>query len=198
MVRSEAIPLTIASAADTSLPMPATLTKTSRRSASPRWQPRAAGPFGPRRATRLRLHRQADPLGAGARQTAATRRVLVVDDEPAIRRFLARVLDAAGYEAVAVEDGPKALDAAADGRLDAILCDQQMPGMSGTDVYEAITRARPALASRFVLMSGDVDHPELLAFATPRGIGLLSKPFDIPAVTAAVRRSLDTPVAERA
>ena len=62
-----------------------------------------------------------------------------------------------------------------------------MSGMSGTQVYAAITAVRPELGSRFVFMSGDVLNPELQAFAGERGVLLLAKPFDVDTVNRTIR-----------
>ncbi len=117
-------------------------------------------------------------------------RVLVVDDEPAIRRLLAKALTNAGWVAVVAEDGRQAVERVRAGSFDAVLCDHRLDGMSGADVHAAVVAIRPHLAGRFVLMSGDVSDPELRAFAAPRGIELLAKPFALEAVTAAVRSVL--------
>lgn len=117
-------------------------------------------------------------------------RVLVLDDEPAIREFLARVLRRAGYEPLVAADGAAALDVVRGDPPDAILCDHRMAGMSGTAFHAAVAAIEPALARRFVFMSGDVLDPELREFALDRGIVLLAKPFDIDGVTRTIARVL--------
>ncbi|HEY7737265.1 MAG TPA: ATP-binding protein [Candidatus Limnocylindrales bacterium] len=118
-------------------------------------------------------------------------RVLVLDDEPSIRRFLAKALEAAGHDPLLAADGSEALGIVADVAVDVFLCDHRMAGLSGTEVYEAAVRIRPDLARRFVFMSGDVLNPELLSFATARRIGLLAKPFDLDSVGSTVREVLE-------
>jgi two-component system NtrC family sensor kinase len=114
-------------------------------------------------------------------------RVLVLDDEPSIRRFLAKALQNAGFEAVLASDGREALTLLANGPIDAMMCDHRMAGMSGTQVFEAAVAIRPELADRFVFMSGDVLNPDLRDFAESRGIGLLAKPFDLDTVGRTLR-----------
>ena len=58
--------------------------------------------------------------------------------------------------------------------------------MTGTDAFEAAVAIRPALAERWIFMSGDVLNPDLNAFAEARGIPLLAKPFDLTTVTRTV------------
>ena len=113
-------------------------------------------------------------------------RVLVLDDEPAIREFLARILRRSGYEVIVASDGASALAIVRDDPPDAILCDHRMVGMSGIAFHEAVAAIDPGLARRFVFMSGDVLNGELRDFALVRGITLLAKPFDIASVDRTV------------
>ena len=148
-----------------------------------------------------RAERRAEPraeLPAGADRPAATitgpsphARVLVVDDEPAIRDYLARILAHLGYEPVVAADGREALAIVGSDRPpDAILCDHRMAGMSGSAFHDAVSAASPRLAQRLAFMSGDVTSAELLAVADARGIALLAKPFDSDAVAATLGRLL--------
>jgi PAS domain S-box-containing protein len=114
-------------------------------------------------------------------------RVLVLDDEPSIRVFLDKALRGLGYEPVVTATGQEAIDRAVDGEYAALLCDHQMAGLSGIDVYAAITAARPALARRYVLMSGDVLNPAIEAFAAGHHVGVLAKPFDLDTLERVVR-----------
>ncbi len=124
-------------------------------------------------------------------ETVRPWRILVLDDEPAIRDFLARILRRAGHEPVLASDGQSALDLVKLDPPDAILCDHRMAGMSGTAFHVAVEEIDPWLARRFVFMSGDVLNPELSDFATAHNITLLAKPFDIATVDRTVARILD-------
>jgi CheY-like chemotaxis protein len=125
--------------------------------------------------------------GPDSKGTARSFRVLVVDDEPAIREFLARILRRSGYGTVLASDGPSALEIVRNDPPDAILCDHRMVGMSGIAFHEAVAVIDPGLARRFVFMSGDVLNAELSTFAVARGITLLGKPFDIESIDRTVR-----------
>ena len=129
----------------------------------------------------------------GPAATGARPRLLVLDDEPSIRAFLAKALARSGYETVSVASGPEAVALAEQEAFAGMLCDHRMAGMSGTAVFEAISRIRPELASRFVFMSGDVLNPELRSFATEHGIALLAKPFDLDAISRTVADLLARP-----
>jgi CheY-like chemotaxis protein len=123
---------------------------------------------------------------APAQEPARRTRVLVLDDEPAIRDFLGRILSRGGYEPVLASSGDSALKIVRDNPPDAILCDHRMAGMTGIAFHAAVAEIRPALASRFVFMSGDVLNVELSEFAVTHGVTLLAKPFDIDSVDRAV------------
>jgi CheY-like chemotaxis protein len=123
---------------------------------------------------------------APAQEPARRTRVLVLDDEPAIRDFLGRILSRGGYEPVLASSGDSALKIVRDNPPDAILCDHRMAGMTGIAFHAAVAEIKPSLASRFVFMSGDVLNIELSEFAVTHGVTLLAKPFDIESVDRAV------------
>ena len=87
------------------------------------------------------------------------RRVLVLDDEPSLRRFVGKVLETDGFDVVIAEDGRDAVAQVEATAFDAVLCDQRMTGMNGIEVYRAVTAIRPELADRFIIMSGDTESP---------------------------------------
>ena len=112
--------------------------------------------------------------------TASTRdnvHLLLVDDEAALRRALARSLGRS-YR-VTVCDGPlSALDAIQKKEhYDAVLCDVIMPVMTGEELQRAVAAFDPALADRFVFMTGGAFTQETNAFANRLGEKLLNKPF---------------------
>ena len=80
----------------------------------------------------------ASGAGAPAAPPLATRRVLVVDDEPAIAALIARQLQALGVRTIQVHSGAAALERLRGERFDAMTLDVLMPGMSGLDVLRAV------------------------------------------------------------
>jgi CheY-like chemotaxis protein len=167
------------------LPLPAA----ARSAASDRPVPRTTRAASPSAASAASA--SAPPLDADRERArppaAASGHVLVVDDEPSIRRFLTRALQIAGFEPVAAEDGASAIEIARETMFDAAVCDHRMAGLTGTDAYAALVELQPHLARRFVLMSGDVLNPALREFAETRGLALLAKPFDVETVGRTVR-----------
>lgn len=120
-------------------------------------------------------------------------RILVVDDEPALRRTLERALGAMGYEVVSVGDPLlvyEMLDAA---DYDLVILDIHLPQLSGDTLAIALLRRWPRLAERLLLMTGDPwalrsEWPEEL-----RRCPLLVKPFTLDGLAATVRGALVPP-----
>ena len=83
-------------------------------------------------------------------------RVLVVDDEPPILKFLERVLNEAGYEVTTASTGAEALGQYADdSRFDLILTDLMMPGMRGDELVAHLRRREPNL--KILYLTGFAD-----------------------------------------
>jgi signal transduction histidine kinase len=116
---------------------------------------------------------------------AAHRRLLVVDDEDAVRLVAARVLRGASYDVEAASSAEEALRAIeARGAPDVVVTDLSMPGMSGVDLARRLLGAHAAL--RVLLISGyapDGDVSDLLA--TKRA-AILVKPFTASSLVDAV------------
>src|SRR5207249_4151766 len=70
-------------------------------------------------------------------------RVLVVDDEPTLRRTIARALSAKGFDVVQCEDGASALAQIRASAFDVMLLDLMLPGVSGLDVLREVKSIRP-------------------------------------------------------
>jgi two-component system cell cycle sensor histidine kinase/response regulator CckA len=122
--------------------------------------------------------------------------VLVVDDEPALRRSLMRTLERAGFTAEGAADGQAALDwlAARAGTARMVLLDVQMPGMSGLEVLAGIRASFPSLP--VILMSGYSEErvpDEVLSDGATAFIGKPFEPAELIGVTRRVARKGDPP-----
>ena len=73
----------------------------------------------------------------------ASRKVLVVDDDPAVRKSIDRVLSSKGYAVITAENGEEALRKLNEEKYDLVYTDIRMPGMSGLDVAEQVKAKRP-------------------------------------------------------
>jgi DNA-binding NtrC family response regulator len=103
--------------------------------------------------------------------------VLIVDDEPDVRRILVDVFRDEGYQAIAVEDGSRALELVARRRPDIVLSDVAMPQIDGVTLAKRLARWNPPIP--VVLMSA----------AHAAGIGqvpFIAKPFDLDDMLAIV------------
>lgn len=101
--------------------------------------------------------------------------VLVADDEPALRRSLARVLEARGMRVGIAEDGTQALDYVAKTPPDVALVDVMMPGMTGLDVLAHIKgNGAPC---EVILMTAFVDVESAVAAMRAGAYNFLTKPF---------------------
>jgi PAS domain S-box-containing protein len=113
---------------------------------------------------------------AGPRAAIGDRgKILVVDDEAAVRRVLLMFLTKAGFTATALESGETALEQLRAGvACDLLITDQSMPGMTGTELIDQVARVRPAL--RTTLMTG-YDRVSGLD-RLPVSVAVLRKPFE--------------------
>ncbi len=125
----------------------------------------------------------------GASDTAVTMsgRILVVDDDEALRESLTLLLSAEGYEAVPAADGDQALSLVDDAPYDAILCDLRMPGLDGLELLPQLARRLPG--ATIILMSA-YGTADLAIEAMKRGAyDYLSKPFQPSEVLLILRKA---------
>jgi two-component system KDP operon response regulator KdpE len=121
-----------------------------------------------------------EPLVTGSR-------ILVVDDEPQLRRTLRSTLSALGFTVADAECGETALEKLREEKFDLLLLDINLPGLSGIETCRAI-RARSDIA---VLMLTVRDRAEDKIQALDAGAdGYVTKPFDINELLARIRATL--------
>jgi len=96
--------------------------------------------------------------------------VLLVDDDEGVRRLTERMLRRAGYDVITASTGPDALSIARSEKLDLLLTDMVMPGMSGRDLARELMREHPE--TRVVFMSGYHQGTPI------HGWQFIAKPFD--------------------
>jgi signal transduction histidine kinase/CheY-like chemotaxis protein len=116
-------------------------------------------------------------------------KILLGEDDAAVRGATVRVLESAGYSVVAVQNGAEACQAAGRTRFDLVLLDVIMPEMSCRDALKGLRAELPD--ARYILSSGytaDLNVDELLKGGTV----LLEKPYDPGQLLRVVRQVLDS------
>jgi two-component system, OmpR family, response regulator len=116
---------------------------------------------------------------------AVAPRVLVVDDEPGIRSFIGRALDAAGYAADLAATGTEALRRTQARHYDLIILDLVMPDMAGQVVLDRLLAARPDQA--VLVLSCLADVASKVACLEHGAQDYLTKPFSLAELLARVR-----------
>jgi len=128
-------------------------------------------------------------------------KILIVDDDSAVRTTVQLLLERAGHSVVAASDGRKGLAIFEAGDFDLLFLDIFMPGMDGFETMRMVHQQRPLIP--IIVISGNpvtldsISGPDFLTMATKLGaVSSLQKPFRPAALLAAVANSLE--VATRA
>jgi excisionase family DNA binding protein len=115
-------------------------------------------------------------------------RVLIVDDEDAIRDLLTRTLALAEYDVDAAPDANGALDRIRAFTYDLLIADLQMPGMDGLTLIRRSRRIRPELP--VVIITGFSTETAAIEALNLGVAGYITKPFRVPQVLAAAARAI--------
>lgn len=119
-------------------------------------------------------------------------RVLVVDDEVMITTAIRRILSQSHDVSVTFK-AREALSRLQSGeRFDVLLCDVSMPDMTGIDLHAALERVDGDQARRMLFMTGGTFTAQAAAFLDERRDRVIEKPFDKPALVAAITSMLST------
>ncbi len=132
------------------------------------------------------------PFGLSTGDKVSLGRVLVVDDEEAIRSVLRMMLTQAGYDVAEAEDGGKAVEVLNSGdnplMLDAIICDIRMPRINGV---EAITYFRAQYPSMpVIVLTGYHDEALALSLRQQGIVEFLEKPAEREQILASVAQAI--------
>ena len=130
-----------------------------------------------------------DPRSSGLRHA------LIVDDEPDVAGSLADILELMGVKSQVITKWTSASEVLADHDPEIVFSDLRMPEASGMTIYRELTALRPDLASRFVLVTGDMmgARSAVEQLATAERPLVLEKPFstlDVRGVLAAVNEAV--------
>ncbi|MBU6443145.1 MAG: response regulator transcription factor [Alphaproteobacteria bacterium] len=114
--------------------------------------------------------------------------ILVVDDEPAIRRFLRASLSAEGYQVEEAEDGTGALAALKRHAMDVLVLDLGLPGISGFDVIRELREGGSAIP--IIVLSSRTDEGGKVRALDMGADDYVTKPFGMDELLARIRAAL--------
>ena len=109
---------------------------------------------------------------------AASRQVIVVDDDPSLRNLFVAMLERRGFTVDVAPDGRAAFDQIGRNAYAAILLDLMMPDVSGFELLERLARDCPTLLHRVIVITG-ASRRVIETLDTAAIWGLIRKPFDI-------------------
>ena len=110
------------------------------------------------------------------------RKLLIVDDEESIREIVQDGLSARGMNVGCAASSEEALALLAGNTFDMVLCDFNLPGLSGEQLFEQLRAQASGSLPRFVFMTGDLLERSTIASFADRGAHVLQKPFQISAL----------------
>jgi two-component system, cell cycle sensor histidine kinase and response regulator CckA len=125
-----------------------------------------------------------------ARDLTGTGRVLLVEDEDAVRNFAARALSRQGYEVLEAATGVEALEVMEreKGRVDIVVSDVVMPEMDGPTLLKELRKTKPDL--KIIFVSGYPDDAFKKTLDENEAYAFLAKPFTLPQLAAKVKEQL--------
>ncbi|MDE3036136.1 MAG: response regulator, partial [Nitrospirota bacterium] len=128
-----------------------------------------------------------------AAEPSASPTVLLVEDEEALRIVAQRILEQQGYSVVVASDGAEAIRAVERSRkrVDLLLTDVVMPGMSGLELAQRLAAVYPAMKVLYIsgYPEGGITHHGVL----DKGLAFLAKPFTPLMLLEKIRDVLGTP-----
>ena len=120
---------------------------------------------------------------------AKKRKVLLVDDDPAIRQILVRLLSEENFEVLTAADGVEALEKANASKFDLVLLDLNLPVKNGWDTFEQLSMKNPLMPIILITARPNQFFPALAS-----GVGaLLEKPLDFTKLFYTITNLLEEP-----
>lgn len=114
-------------------------------------------------------------------------RIIVVDDQPKIRRFMRATLVSEGYEVDEAKTGEEALESVREMRPDLVVLDMNMPGMGGLEACRAIRRDSSIAIIMLTVRNSEEDKVAALDAGAD---DFVTKPFSTPELMARIRAAL--------
>src|SRR5439155_20158818 len=122
---------------------------------------------------------------AGSVEPVAPTRVLLIEDEPGIVDFVRRGLEAEGFDVEAALDGLEGERLALSGSFDAIVLDMMLPGRSGLEILDSMSRSNPTVPVIVLTARGEIE--DRVSGLESGAADYLVKPFSVAELVARVR-----------
>ncbi|MBF0527293.1 MAG: response regulator, partial [Deltaproteobacteria bacterium] len=132
-------------------------------------------------ATALLKKWESEPNG-----TREKRRILVVDDEPPVRRLLKRALTQFGYDVLTADDGLNALSVLHNDSVSTVLTDLNMPNMGGLELISIVKNEFPEID--IIAMTGFNKNYRYIDVINAGACDFINKPFDLEEIEAKLQR----------
>ncbi len=124
------------------------------------------------------------------RPTEVSRHVLIVDDEPAVRRTVRGVLESSGFQCEESENGASALEWLADHHTDVIIADYHMPIMNGLNLLEKVQKRLNGDTPRVIMLSGVIEEKEKLKAIDLGAYAIIDKPCNFRELVVKVNEAI--------
>jgi response regulator RpfG family c-di-GMP phosphodiesterase len=144
----------------------------------------------PEHSPALQSKSSSNHTGGAVAATSATHRVLIVDDDPEIRRLCRHLLTAQNMECDEVEDGAAGVSAVEQRYYDLVLLDVNMPGMDGSEALAKLRLLAQSEHLKIIMFSGMATPDEMSKFLLKGADDYLAKPFSVVQFLGRVRAAL--------
>jgi DNA-binding NtrC family response regulator len=115
--------------------------------------------------------------------------ILVIEDERSVMSYIKTALERNGYKVVPIETGVEALERLKTDKFLGVISDMRTPGgVDGADVHTWLSKNRPDLANRMLLITGDTVNEETAAALLRTGVPYIEKPFRVQQLLAAIEK----------
>ena len=118
------------------------------------------------------------------------RHVLIVDDEPAVRKTVRGVLESSGFECEESENGASALEWLKGHHTDVIIVDYQMPIMNGLSLLERVQSNYNGHTPRVIMLSGIIEKKERLKAVDLGAYAIIDKPCNFRELVVKVNEAI--------
>ena len=118
------------------------------------------------------------------------RHVLIVDDEPAVRRTVRGVLESSGFECEEFENGASALDWLKNHQTDVIIADYHMPMMNGLRLLEKVQSTLNGHTPRVIMLSGIIEEKQKIKAIELGAYAIVDKPCNFRELVVKVSEAM--------